>query len=30
MTRTHIIDILFLLAFYLIACGAEGWVELLL
>lgn len=30
MTRTHIKDILFLIAFYLIACGAEGWVELLL
>lgn len=30
MTRTHIKDILFLIAFYIIVCGAEGWVELLL
>lgn len=27
---TKIRDCLFLFAFYLAACGAEGWVELLL
>lgn len=29
MTKPTIRDHLFLLALYLIACGAEGWVELL-
>lgn len=30
MTKTTIREALFLFTFYLIACGAEGWADLLL